>query len=180
MSHRTLHVQMMSTERNFIGAVWRAVRTSIGSWVSLLTIRNQLVRYCMQSASVFTDFLIVRSKETLRQIFVGTPILTSFNTVYNWSTRSLQDDVALDIWKFQNFSNNLTDADNDRIDYVNIITNPRAALTVNRTIKVVIVTTLMTEVKGWQDSDIDFTDGVYTDRTSFVNNYSLLNCLIKL
>ena len=22
---------------------------------------------------------------------------------------------------------------------------------------------------GWQDSDIDFTDGVYTDRTSLVN-----------
>ena len=36
--------------------------------------------------------------------------------------------------------------DDDRIDYVNIVTNPGAAIKVSRTIKVVIMTTIMTEV----------------------------------
>ena len=49
----------------------------------LLMITNQLVRSRMQSAGVFTDVPIVHNKETLCQIFVGTPILTGFNTVYN-------------------------------------------------------------------------------------------------
>ena len=55
----------MSIERNFIGAVYRAVRTSIDSWVSLLTITNYLARSCMQSASVFPDVPKARNKETL-------------------------------------------------------------------------------------------------------------------
>ena len=68
--------------------------------------------------------------------------------------------------KRANFFNNLAETDDNRIDYVNIVTNPGAALTVNRSIKVVIMTTLMTEVVV--DRTV-FTDGVYTDRTLLVN-----------
>ena len=97
----TLHVPTVSTERNFIGAVERAGRTSIDTWASLLAITNQWARSYMQVASVFTDVPIARNKETLPQIFVGTPILTSVNPVYNWSTCSLHDDVVQNIRQFR-------------------------------------------------------------------------------
>ena len=70
----------------------------------------------------------------------------------------------------------MTEADNDGIDYINIVTNPGAALTVNRTIKVVIMTMVMVD----RTQTFDFIDGVYTNRTSLVNYLFTLNCLIKL